>query len=246
FLNNSHEIEQIFISVFPSKNILEKVAKTKISLLISHHLLDYNEINQNFLGFGLDGYEQMRKNNNSFYFLHISLDKDLYFSPSNSLARYLGLTDILPVSEDDFGGELVYGNIETKALLQKIDSMSVKKTIFFDRYTKVCIGAGAGEIGFILSEISKLGVEMYITGDVFRQGSKYLDESMPQYLFEAFKHKLSLVGLSHYYSETFWMVDMQKCLTEQFNIPVHILMDEIREQDLLEHFSEGIELSGNI
>jgi hypothetical protein len=34
---------------------------------------------------------------------------------------------------------------------------------------------------------------MYITGDVFRQGSKYLDESMPQYLFEAFKHKLSLV-----------------------------------------------------
>lgn len=224
-LDNTNEIKKVYTSVFPDEIVLDKILSTgeKNVLLFSHHAMiwDMNIKGPPFRNIKNEYLKKMKDNKISFYVLHVPLDKNGEYSTTVNLAKAIGIKKIAEFCEY-FGiyvgiiGKTIHTNISKFA--KEIEGV-VKHKIKLWQYgedeiknKKVALVAGGGNEPYILEDLAKMGINTYITGV-----TKKTETYQPSIDFHNFakKHKINIIGATHYSTEKFACISMLKYFEKQ-------------------------------
>jgi len=212
-LDNCTEIKQVYTAVFPSKKVIDFILKSNKTnvLLFTHHPMDWNlkERVYPFSGLDKDYLERLKKNKISLYTLHVPLDSNGPYSTSVNLAKKLGLYVLKEFNE--YHGVLVGVICTTKIdSIQELNKLVSKKIGHKTKLYKygsskinnglVAIVAGGGNDKDTLKELSKNEINTFITG-ITKQVKSY-PPSIDAHK-TAKKHKINLIGATHYSTEKF-------------------------------------------
>ena len=208
--DNSTKINLVYTAVFPTDEVMQRILDTGETdvLLFVHHpsIWDITKAPQVFQQMNRGLLEQFKERRISIYNLHVPLDNSGEYSTNTTLASALGIKP-----EKDFApyfGALcgVIGSTDCKTakeLSKKFDKAVGHKTIFYPYGNekidngKVAVIAGGGNDVEMLEEISKAGVNTFVTGitalnDHSRKAHDYSKQ-----------HRINVLGGTHYSTEAF-------------------------------------------
>ncbi len=212
-LDNSHIINHVYTATFPDEIVLKKLLEKRVSnaLLVSHHAMIWDS--------RLDGfpfrpipdkyYLELKKRNISFYVLHHPLDKNGKYSTATTLANALKL-ELLEEFCEYMGIKVgIIGRTNSKTIesLKQVVKETIGHKVKVWNYgdkeisdQKVCVVGGGGNMPFIIEEVARLGVNVYITGV-----TKPVEEFSPSIIFHelAKKNKVNIIAATHYSTEKF-------------------------------------------
>lgn len=212
-LDNSHIINHVYTATFPDELVLNELLEKRVSnaLLVSHHAMIWDS--------RLDGfpfrpipdkyYLELKKRNISFYVLHHPLDKNGKYSTATTLANALKL-DFLGEFCEYMGIKVgIIGRTNSKTIesLKQVVKETVDHKVKVWNYgdkeisdQKVCVVGGGGNMPFIIEEVARLGVNVYITGVI-----KPVEGYAPSIKFHelAQKNKVNIIAATHYSTEKF-------------------------------------------
>jgi len=208
-LDNSEEIDSVYTAVFPSNNVLNKILELnkENTLLFTHHPMIWDIRNTPvFQNIDREFLPKLKQMKTSIYSLHVPLDKNGEYSTTSNLAKAL---EIAPEGEfyEYFGVRVgVFGKTKLNTpeeLANKLSTVVGHKTKLWkygsDSITeqKVALVAGGGNNLEGIEQIIELGINTYVTGiTANNEFSKEVHE------FEK-KHKINLIGGTHYSTEKF-------------------------------------------
>ena len=211
-IKNGEEIKRIYLTVFLSEEILEKIFKNNEQdiLIFSHHPMFMETGNRGFLPLGEKYFLEMQKRRVSVFSLHSPLDINQEISTSKSIANRLSLKNLKRCAPWQGGFSGVYGElseaINFEDFIKRLNVIfGIKECHFIKKSVdvfKVGIIAGGGTEIKDIKEIINLGCDTYLTGDfVSRVKNKYNEEERKK--FESVKNNLNinLIGCSHYATE---------------------------------------------
>jgi len=208
-------ISHVYTAVFPSDLVMQTILDddVKNALLFVHHpaIWDIRTAPKVFQPMNRQLLEQFRERKIAIYNLHVPLDDYGEYATSVTLAKAL---DITP--EQPFGlyfGALagVFGKTKMKTveeLRKKFEEVIGHKTSLYQygapeiANEKVALIAGGGNDEEMLEEVVQQGINTFVTGitalnDHSRKAHDY-----------AKKHKLNILGGTHYSTETFACIAM--------------------------------------
>ncbi|MFQ6123743.1 MAG: Nif3-like dinuclear metal center hexameric protein [Candidatus Heimdallarchaeota archaeon] len=212
-LDNSHIINHVYSATFPDEIVLKELLEKRVSnaLLVSHHAMIWDP--------RLDGfpfrpipdkyYLELKKRKISFYVLYHPLDKNGKYSTARTLANALKL-ELFGEFCEYMGVKVgIIGRTNNKTIdslkqaLQETVGHKVKVWNYGDQEIsdqKVCVVGGGGNMPFIIKEVVRLGVNVYITGV-----TKPVKEFSPSIEFHelAKKYKINIIAATHYPTEKF-------------------------------------------
>jgi putative NIF3 family GTP cyclohydrolase 1 type 2 len=211
-VRNSQSVSQIYLTVFLSEEILDKIfARGKRNVLvISHHPLVMETSNRGFLPLSEGYFAEMQKRAISVYILHTPLDVHDEISTSTALAREVGIRELTGSYYRGPGGPAgrcgrLPDPITLDDLMKRVAQVTGVNDLHFIRnretvYTVSVIAGGTDANGIL--ETAALGCDTLLTGTYYNQvqteiGQWYRDE------FAKIKDTLSinLVEASHYATE---------------------------------------------
>jgi len=210
----NEEINKVYAAVFPSNAVMEKILSdgAQNAMLFVHHPAVWNiAAPQVFLPPEAGLLRQFKNNGISVYNLHVPLDNFGKYSTSVSLARVLGIK-IEKAFAPYFGALCgVFGQTELTLIGDLKDKFekAVGHKCGLYRYgldgiakKKVAVVAGGGNEAGLLKEIADEGVNVLLTGIIAKN-----EFSKPAHEF-AKRHKINLLGGTHYSTEKFACIAM--------------------------------------
>jgi len=208
--DNSKEIKKVYTAVFPTNEVMRYIInkKEKEVMLFVHHpsIWDIRKAPEVFQQMNKKLLKQFKERRISIYNLHVPLDNYSQYSTSNTLAKALEIKIIKPFSP--YFGSLcgVIGKTDCKTVqeLSKRFQKAVKHRIKLYRYgdneiknNKVAIVAGGGNSPDVLRDIKKERINAFVTGiSALNSHSKKAHDY-------ARKHKINILGGTHYSTEKF-------------------------------------------
>ncbi len=210
----TEEINKVYAAVFPSNAVMEKILSdgAQNAMLFVHHPAVWNiAAPQVFLPPEAGLLRQFKNNGISVYNLHVPLDNFGEYSTSVSLARALDIK-VEKAFAPYFGALCgVFGQTELTLIGDLKDKFekAVGHKCGLYRYgldgiakKKVAVVAGGGNEAGLLKEIADEGVNVLLTGIIAKN-----EFSKPAHEF-AKRHKINLLGGTHYSTEKFACIAM--------------------------------------
>ncbi|MFA5014388.1 MAG: Nif3-like dinuclear metal center hexameric protein [Actinomycetota bacterium] len=208
------EIKKVYAAVFPSKDVMQKILNDGIqeSMLFVHHpsIWDIRKSPEVFQQMERELMQQFKDNKISIYNLHVPLDNYGEYSTSVSLARALGIKPEKAFAP--YFGALagVFGKtkyVTVQQLKEKFQE-AVRHRISLYNYGNIEISKGivavvaGGGLEETIEEIAQNNVNVLITGvtavsDYLRQAHGFAE-----------KHKINILGGTHYSTEKFACIAM--------------------------------------
>ncbi|MBW6462432.1 MAG: Nif3-like dinuclear metal center hexameric protein [DPANN group archaeon] len=243
-LDNTDKIEKIFCVVFPSEEIILKLAKqtNKNSLIFSHHPMDWNQFGSGFVPISKRSYELLKTNKISLFVLHDVLDYHPKYAPSIQLLKHLNIKNSkrLYINGEPLGVYFDLNierlNIFEEELKRKLNLKKLQKVIFNNKIKRICVVAGGGDNIEFISAANDVGCDTYITGIVYFRGNEYAKKNNPPFIAKAKELKINLLGCSHYVTEKFSLLAM----TDYFK-SLDIKVDFIEDIKSIEFWNKNIE-----
>ncbi len=216
-MDNTEEIGKVYTAVFPSEKVMQNILEKNEQniLLFTHHPVDWKikDGQSPFVNLNSALLKRLKENKISIYTLHTPLDRNGEYSTSINFAKALGIKQVGEFAEY-FG--FLSGAIG-KTGCKNISEMAevFKKAVGHDvkiwnygtdeiRDGKVAIVAGGGCDAEILSEISQLGVNTFLTGVTFHNN---YEPSIEAHKI-AKENKVNMLGGTHYSTEKFACIKM--------------------------------------
>ena len=232
------EINKVYTAVFPSREIMEKILNDKIenAMLFVHHpsIWDIKNAPNIFHQMDRDLLEEFKKRKISIYNLHSPLDNYGEYSTSVTLAKEMNIKDEKPFGVYKgtmcgvFGKTRLVNVHELKEQFQKIIGHEASLYNYGEEDIKnqivAFIGGGGNSIDF-LEEINKEGINTFVTGITAKN-----HHSKEAHEF-AEKHKINLLGGTHYSTEKFACIAMVEYF-KKFNLLSEFVEDEPLMEDL--------------
>ncbi|NLY88883.1 MAG: hypothetical protein GX085_04605 [Firmicutes bacterium] len=240
-LDNAGEIKKVYTAVFPDLDILDKLlaAKETDILLFAHHAMGYDPSISGlpFYNIPEEYLQKLKQQRISFYMLHNPLDKNGEFSTSVNLAKNLGLEINGEFCEYDGMKVGVLCKTELKSILELVER--VKSTVGHEvrllanggheiHEGRVAVAAGGGNRGFVVKEISDLGINTYITGCTNEVPSFEPVEEFHKIIRES---RINVIGATHYSTEKFACIAMTGYF-RQIGVPATFLEGRYCLEDL--------------
>ncbi|MGY3717335.1 Nif3-like dinuclear metal center hexameric protein [Sutcliffiella cohnii] len=218
-LRGAPEINNVFLAVFPTDDVLERFIKESHEgdLLFMHHplLMECGDPNgkwgRGFVPIKEEFIRKIKEKNLSVYTCHIPLDYHKQLGTSVAIAKALKAEIVDGFLQDDSGNNLVLVcNIEetnTDALEQQLKEIFELPYVDFEgkrlnNIRKIAIVAGCGDKVEWMIEAEGIGVQAYITGEIHC----HIDNEYGRMKYEKMKDyarntSMSLIGVSHSASE---------------------------------------------
>ncbi|MDP1729106.1 MAG: Nif3-like dinuclear metal center hexameric protein [archaeon] len=206
----TEEINRVYTSVFPSKNVLKKILsdKTSDAMLFVHHpsIWDIRKAPNVFQQMDKKLLQKLKERRISIYNLHVPLDNYGKYSTSTTLAKALGIKPEKAFAPyfGSLAGVFCKTNADSvKELKTKFEGAVGHKVILYgygDNKIKngiVAVIAGGGNDLEMLEEIAKAGVNTFVTGITAKN-----DHSKKAHEF-AENHRINILGGTHYSTERF-------------------------------------------
>ncbi|MFA6322450.1 MAG: Nif3-like dinuclear metal center hexameric protein [Candidatus Buchananbacteria bacterium] len=211
-LKNSDQVNKIYLSVFLSPEILDKIflRQTGEALIFIHHPMEFESSGRGFLPLPEKYFIEMQKRKISVYSIHTPLDIHGRISTSRSIAKLLELQSPQEYSRCSTGFAGIFGQLEDKmpfdefiALLKIIFNLSkitYKQELPFVQKIGIIAGGGA-EVEYMKETIS-LGCDTYLSGDYLNK-VQTINSKHHRAEYEAIKDelKINLIECSHYATE---------------------------------------------
>jgi len=217
-LKNSDSVNKVFLAVFLSEEILDKILSENISdsLIFLHHPMDMESSNRGFLPIAERYFKEMQKRRLSIYSLHSPLDVNQNISTGRSIAKILKLQDCKPYNQDEAGYAGIYGFLENKLPFDEFirtlrDVFSLNDIHYIQKFPTIhkigIIAGGGAEVDYIKESIA-LGCDTYLSGDYLNK-VKTENSIRRRAEFEALKDSLNinLIECSHYATEKLVLVN---------------------------------------
>ena len=232
------EINKVYTAVFPSTDIMQKILDdgTQDAMLFVHHpsIWDIRKAPEIFQQMDRELLQQFKDRRISIYNLHVPLDNFGKYSTSVTLAGALGIKP-----ENSFApyfGAMagVFGKNDCttvqnlKNTFQEIVNHKVSLYNYGDNEIKdatVAVIAGGGNNVDMLEEISKAGVNTFVTGITIKN-----DHSKKAHEF-AEEHRINILGGTHYSTEKFACMSMVDYFTK-IGLPSEFIEDEPVMEDM--------------
>ncbi|MBW3019770.1 Nif3-like dinuclear metal center hexameric protein [Candidatus Woesearchaeota archaeon] len=216
------EINKVYTAVFPSEDVMKKIITDDVTkaMLFVHHpsIWDIRKAPDIFYQMDKKLLQEFKKRNISIYNLHVPLDHFGKYSTSVTLAKALNIKPEKPFAPY-FGalcgvfGKSSFDNItDLKNKLEEVVGHKVKLYKYGDdkiKDNKVALIAGGGNDLDMLKEISNENVNTFITGITIKN-----DFSKKEHSFSK-KHKINILGGTHYSTEKFACKEMVKYFKKQ-------------------------------
>jgi putative NIF3 family GTP cyclohydrolase 1 type 2 len=204
------EVRRVYTAVFPSREVMQKVIDDDVedAMLFVHHpsIWDIRKAPDVFQQMDRDLLEQFKERKVSVYNLHVPLDNFGQYSTSVSLAKVLGI-DFEKSFAPYFGAMCgVFGKTDislVQDLKERFETAVGHKVSLYPygedeiKNVTVALVAGGGNDVDFLREINETGVNVFVTGIAVKN-----DHSQEAHEF-AEKHKISILGGTHYSTEKF-------------------------------------------
>lgn len=234
----AEEINKVYTAVFPSKEVMRQILDdgAQDAMLFVHHpsIWDIRKAPEVFQQMDKKLLQQFKERKISIYNLHVPLDNYGKYSTSAALAKALGIKHEKPFAPY-FGGLCgVFGKADSATVqdlrkkFREAAGHQVSLYPYGDKKIKgktVAVVAGGGNDVKILEEIAKSGVNTFVTGITAKN-----DHSRKAHEF-AEKHKINILGGTHYTTETFACIGM----VEYFNkmgLPCRFIGDKPVMEDM--------------
>ena len=217
-LKNGDEINKVYLSVFFSGEILDKIFSQNITdaLIFLHHPMDMESSDRGFLPMEEKYFLEMQRRKISVYALHTPLDIHKTISTSRSIAKTLNLKDIHEYNKCSVGYAGIYGTLSNKVRMD--DFINTLKNVFnideihysqrFPDVYKIGIIAGGGAEVEYIKETIGLGCDTYLSGDYLNK-VKTENSIRRRQEFEDIKDSLdiNLIECSHYATERLVLIN---------------------------------------
>lgn len=174
--DNSQQIDYVYTSVFPSKEVIEKIISDnrKNILLFMHHPMDWDITKSAiFTNISEETLELFKERNISIFNYHAPLDANGEYSTTVSFARAVGVEKVEEFYEYHRVLVGVIGTTDCKTLdelkgkFEKAVGHSVKLYQYGDseiKDGKVALVAGGGNDSEIYPYLKEKGINTYLTG----------------------------------------------------------------------------------
>ena len=210
------EITKVYTAVFPSDDVLLKILGDNIcdALIFLHHPMDWDlskDPEKAFYDINAELLAKLKERRISLFNFHYPLDNFGEYGNSKTLAEAIGLKVIKPFA--DFSGALC--GVICEADCNDIHELSIKYSQAVGHETKlyqygdssiaknqVAIVAGGGNDADAVKEVIKNGINILISGLSVSNSYSIAAHEMEQ------KHKINLIGGTHYSSEKFGCIAM--------------------------------------
>lgn len=223
-LNNATAFERLYLVVFPSQSVLDKIIAREVergapgALIICHHLGDYNENGAGFVPITEAQLEELREHHISYYVCHAPLDCHPEISTAGALANALKLKDQARFAPYRGGLSGVYGKVAPLGFHELVKKVIEVTGLPSMRYSglrnngrtiqQIGIVAGLGGTAEYIQEALDLGCDTFVTGEwwLFGPGDWRAKrrEKIHEFLLTA---DVNLIAASHYASEAVVMRD---------------------------------------
>ncbi len=217
-LENGDSVSKVYLAVFLSGEILDKIFSQGISdtLFFLHHPMDMESGNRGFLPLEERYLAEMRRRRISVYSLHSPLDIHQTISTGRAIAKALKLQDYKEYSRCSVGFAGIFGSLEEKipfhGFIERVKAIFNINDVHFiqrlpDVYRIGIIAGGGAEVEYIKETIDA-GCDTYLSGD-FLNKVKTENSLRHRAEFEAIKDSLpiNLVECSHYATEKLVLVN---------------------------------------
>lgn len=224
-------INKVYTAVFPSKKVLQQILDDNISnaMLFVHHpsIWDIRKTPEIFQQMDRSLLQQFKDKHISIYNLHVPLDNYGIYSTSVTLAKALHIKPQQSFAPYFGGFAGVFGKTETLTVqdLRKQFQQAVGHKVSLYNYgtkkitdKKVAIIAGGGNEVNTLEEIANAGINTFVTGITVNN-----DYSKKTHEF-AKKHKINILGGTHYSTEKFACIAMIKYF-KKIGLPAEFIDD---------------------
>lgn len=211
-IKNSGEIKMVYLTVFLSEEILNKIFRNneRDILIFSHHPMFMETSSRGFLPLEEKYFLEMKRRKISVYSLHSPLDVNEEISTSKSIAKKLSLKNLRRCAPWQGGLSGVYGElpqaINFEDFIKRLKIIfGIKECHFIRKYDdvfRVGIIAGGGTNIEDIKGIIRLGCDTYLTGDFFSKVKNEYGEAERK-KFKSMKNNLNvnLIECSHYATE---------------------------------------------
>ena len=206
--DNTKEVNKVYTAVFPSDNVMQAVLDKgeRDVMLFLHHpsIWDLAKAPPIFHLMNRELLEKFRKQRIAVYNLHVPLDNFSEYSTSSTLAKALGLTDLIPFYEYYGSLAVVYG----KTTLTTVKEMREKFMEVLGHHASlylygshdikngmVAVAAGGGNIVDLHEIMAKDGVNLLVTGVTIN--APFSEKAHDS----AREKKINLLGGTHYSTE---------------------------------------------
>jgi len=211
--DNTEEISKVYTAIFPTKKVMQTILDRNESdaMLFVHHPAIWNITKAPNVFQPMDKklLKEFKKERIAIYNLHVPLDNYSQYSTSVNLAKALGIKSLRAFAPYFGGLAGVYGETKLKTvkdLIRKIEETVHHKVKLYPygsneiKNGKIALIAGGGNIPEEISNITKAGTNVFITG-VSRLSKNYKPSVKAHSLLKEFK--INLIGATHYSTEKF-------------------------------------------
>ena len=236
-LDFAFEINEVYTMVFLEERLLDQLLATNVTdaLILSHHptAWDIEKRNGNY-AIDEEYCLRLKQNRIAVYILHQPLDDYGPYSTARTLAEQLPVTIERPAFkfQGAMCGLIATTSCNTITELQKRFSTAVGHRVSLYRYgnkqineQKVAVCPGGGNQLFVIQEMLKNNTKTLITG------VSLINEHSSDVHKYAKKHRVNVLGGTHYSTEKFAMMRMVEYF-EALGLPARFLADEPQLYDL--------------
>ncbi len=223
------ELNKVYTAVFPSKEAMQKIldAGAEDAMLFVHHpsIWDIRKAPAVFQQMDRELLQQFKDKRISIYNLHVPLDNFSEYSTSVTLARALGIEPEKRFAP--YFGALcgIFGKTTLATIQDLRDKFqnTVGHDVSLYNYGNneiqdglVAVIAGGGNDVAMLEEIAGAGINAFVTGITVKN-----EHSQKAHDF-AEKHKINILGGTHYSTEKFACMALVKYF-EQLGLPAEFI-----------------------
>ncbi len=217
-LRNSEVVKKVYLAVFLSGEILDKIFQQNISdaLIFLHHPMDMESNGRGFLSIEEKYFLELQRRKISIYCLHTPLDINESISTSRSIAKALNLQNQQEYNKCSVGYAGVYGNLKHSVNFAEFIELlkgifNINEIHYLQRSSsvqKIGIIAGGGAEVEYMKETINIGCDTYLSGDYLNK-VKTENSIRRRAEFEAVKDSLNinLIECSHYATERLVLIN---------------------------------------
>ena len=230
-------VNKVYTAVFPSESVLNKILDNDDNaMLFVHHASIWNLKKSPHGFYNMDStlLEKLKKKHVSIYCLHSPLDNYNDFSTSKTLSDALNIDIVRPFINYEGGICGIIGKTSCKTvneLHNKFSEVVGHETKLYEYGDSVIdngivgICAGGGNQTFVVEELIENKIMTLITGITLKNEFSKETHELEQ------KHRINLVGGTHYSTEKFACIAMLKYFSK-IGLPAEFIEDEPCFEDM--------------
>jgi len=237
-LDYAREFHQVFTAVFPSAAVLDRLLEmdARDCLLVLHHPMHWDIRNKPspFIAIDESRLDALRNQRISLYVMHTPLDRSGPYSTTNTLAAALDIDKTGDFCEY-FGwpcGVIGTTTCRTTGQLARTAAATVAHRVRIWPYGDDLIDdgllaliAGGGNDPDVYPQLAALDIHTFVTGITARNEHSQAAHDLAR------KHRINLIGLTHYSSEKFACIALCKYFA-RLDLPCLFLPDDPVLEDM--------------